>query len=85
MKSRTIGVPTSNKVQLKNNPSRGLFKAILAYKMEWKGKHLVLVDRFFLESEYSIALDYPALTPGFELITLMIALGVYLWINRRRR
>ena len=38
-----------------------------------------------MESEYSIALDYPVLTPGFELITLMIALGVYLWINRRRR
>jgi len=38
-----------------------------------------------MEPEYSITLDYPNLTPGFELITLMIALGVYLWINRRKR
>ena len=31
--------------------SWGLFKSILAYKMEWNGKHLVLVDRFFPSSK----------------------------------
>ena len=28
-----------------------LFKSILAYKMRWKGKHLIFVDRFFPSSK----------------------------------